>query len=182
LFCEIQKKERKKWTGNNFVLENRIVSVPRSDRKGYSKRMGIKASTANGGAGQQSPRTRTFSTSSSSGDVMTATGGGTGFNILRTGGNGGIHDVGSLRARSLSYHVAGVVPYEISSASPETDSSADDNAASALALGRVYTTTSLPAHIFSLNGEYQFNVLVSTSTTYMGKSLLKFVFWLWEIS
>lgn len=48
-------------------------------------------------------------------------------------------------------------PYEISSASPETDSSsAEENAAASaasLALGRVYAATSLPAHIWSLNGK-----------------------------
>ncbi|KAL1394298.1 hypothetical protein pipiens_012051 [Culex pipiens pipiens] len=85
--------------------------------------MGIKASTANGG--QSSPRARTFSTSSSS-DVVSAGAG---------------------------------APYELSSASPETDSSSAEDAAAAaaasaasLALGRVYAATSLPAHIWSLNG------------------------------
>lgn len=85
--------------------------------------MGIKASTANGG--QASPRARTFSTSSSS-DVVSAGAG---------------------------------APYELSSASPETDSSSAEDAAAAaaasaasLALGRVYAATSLPAHIWSLNG------------------------------
>ena len=127
--------------------------------------MGIKASTANGG-GQQSPRTRTFSTSSSSG-------GGTGFNILRTGTNGIQSNTSNrMRPRSLSsvpHHnnhsnhdglsLSHVPGYEISSASPETDSSStEENAASSaasLALGRVYTATSLPAHIFSLNGEFE---------------------------
>ncbi|KAL9696001.1 hypothetical protein quinque_015286 [Culex quinquefasciatus] len=86
--------------------------------------MGIKASTANGG--QSSPRARTFSTSSSS-DVVSAGAG---------------------------------APYELSSASPETDSSSAEDAAAAaaasaasLALGRVYAATSLPAHIWSLNGK-----------------------------
>ncbi|XP_035791815.1 E3 ubiquitin-protein ligase ZNRF2-like [Anopheles albimanus] len=81
--------------------------------------MGIKASTANGG--QQSPRARTFSTSSSSEVVSGATG----------------------------------APYEISSAStdPEPEENATNAAPSAasLALGRVYAT-SLPTHIWSLNG------------------------------
>ncbi|XP_050072976.1 E3 ubiquitin-protein ligase ZNRF1-like [Anopheles maculipalpis] len=82
--------------------------------------MGIKASTANGG--QQSPRARTFSTSSSS-DVVSGTAG---------------------------------APYEMSSANPDPDpdgSSADENAAASapLALGRVYAT-SLPTHIWSING------------------------------
>lgn len=52
---------------------------------------------------------------------------------------------------------AGAAAYEISSASPETDSSsAEENAAASaasLALGRVYAATSLPAHIWSLNGK-----------------------------
>uniref|UniRef100_A0A182YF14 E3 ubiquitin-protein ligase ZNRF1 n=1 Tax=Anopheles stephensi TaxID=30069 RepID=A0A182YF14_ANOST len=80
--------------------------------------MGIKASTANGG--QQSPRARTFSTSSSS-DVVSGTAG---------------------------------APYEMSSANPDPDSSsAEENAAASapLALGRVYAT-SLPTHIWSING------------------------------
>ncbi|CAO1395260.1 unnamed protein product [Diamesa serratosioi] len=51
--------------------------------------------------------------------------------------------------------------YEISSTSPDTDSNShdDNNAAAmhqavsnALGLGRVYTATSLPSHIWSLNG------------------------------
>uniref|UniRef100_U5EPP5 E3 ubiquitin-protein ligase ZNRF1 n=1 Tax=Corethrella appendiculata TaxID=1370023 RepID=U5EPP5_9DIPT len=121
--------------------------------------MGIKASTANGG---QSPRTRTFSTSSSS-DVVS---GGTGFNILRAIPGINVATDSRQRARSLSsvqgnssYNnhdgisispVAG--PYDIS-ASPETDSSSAEDAAASLALaGRVYTATSLPAQIWSLNG------------------------------
>lgn len=52
--------------------------------------------------------------------------------------------------------------YEISSTSPDTDSNShdDNNAAAmhqavsnALGLGRVYTATSLPSHIWSLNGK-----------------------------
>lgn len=72
--------------------------------------------------GQSSPRARTFSTSSSS-DVVSAGAG---------------------------------APYDISSPSAETDSSsAEENAAASaasLALGRVYAATSLPTHIWSLNG------------------------------
>lgn len=61
---------------------------------------------------------------------------------------------------NYSYLFTGA-PYELSSASPETDSSSAEDAAAAaaasaasLALGRVYAATSLPAHIWSLNGEF----------------------------
>lgn len=126
--------------------------------------MGAKPSTTNG---TQSPRTRTFSTSSSS-DVVTAPS----FRLMRTLGM----DVSSdrQRARSLSSvpdlhssHEAIAIPatgasFDVSTgASPETDSSpAEDpgnalsSAAANIALGRVYAAHSLPSHIWSLNGEY----------------------------
>lgn len=130
--------------------------------------MGAKASTANGG--QQSPRTRTFSTSSSS-DVVS--GGTTGFNLLRA--IPGMHITNDRqRARSLSSvpdlqannhnnnnNEAISIPagssgvqYDVSSSSPDPDNSANDehSVAGALGLGRVYTATSLPSHIWSLNG------------------------------
>ncbi|GLV40802.1 uncharacterized protein CBL_13695 [Carabus blaptoides fortunei] len=128
--------------------------------------MGAKASTANGG---QSPRTRTFSTSSSS-EVVTAP---TGFSLLRALPGVQVSS-DRQRARSLSSvpdlhasHEAIAIPstgasYDVSSgASPETDSSSAEEAGSALgvgptaasiALGRVYAAHSLPSHIWSLNG------------------------------
>ena len=133
--------------------------------------MGAKASTASGG--QQSPRARTFSTSSSS-DVVS--GGTQGFNLLRS--IPGMHVTNDRqRARSLSSvpdlqanhnnHESISIPasgstgppYDVvTSASPETDSSSNDenpsSAGAQLALGRVYTATSLPSHIWSLNGEF----------------------------
>lgn len=129
--------------------------------------MGAKASTANGG---QSPRTRTFSTSSSS-EVVTAP---TGFSLLRALPGVQVSS-DRQRARSLSSvpdlhasHEAIAIPstgasYDVSSgASPETDSSSAEEAGSALgvgptaasiALGRVYAAHSLPSHIWSLNGK-----------------------------
>ncbi|KAJ8715848.1 hypothetical protein PYW08_013133 [Mythimna loreyi] len=125
--------------------------------------MGAKASTANGG---QSPRTRTFSTSSSS-EVVS---GGAGFSLLRA--IPGIQVTNDRqRARSLSSvpdlhasHEAIAIPpnsqsYEASAAaSPDTDSSSNEEAGpgpgTSLALGRVYAAHSLPSHIWSINGEY----------------------------
>lgn len=120
--------------------------------------MGAKPSTANGG---QSPRARTFSTSSSS-DV------GGGFSLLRA--LPGMQVASDRqRARSLSSvpdlhgsHETIAIPpnsasYEASAAaSPDTDSSSNEEAAAAgaLALGRVYAAHSLPSHIWSINGEY----------------------------
>lgn len=122
--------------------------------------MGAKASTANGG---QSPRPRTFSTSSSS-DV------GGGFSLLRAIPGMQVSN-DRQRARSLSSvpdlhssHEAIAIPansasYEASAAaSPDTDSSSNEEAGpgpgAALALGRVYAAHSLPSHIWSINGEY----------------------------
>ncbi|KAI5630774.1 E3 ubiquitin-protein ligase znrf2 isoform X2 [Phthorimaea operculella] len=123
--------------------------------------MGAKASTANGG---QSPRARTFSTSSSS-EVVS----GTGFSLLRA--IPGIQVASDRqRARSLSSvpdlhasHEAIAIPansqsYEASAAaSPDTDSSSNEEPGpvpgTSLALGRVYAAHSLPSHIWSLNGE-----------------------------
>lgn len=128
--------------------------------------MGAKASTANGG---QSPRTRTFSTSSSSEVVASSTG----FSLLRA--LPGVQNSDRQRARSLSSvpdlhssHEAIAIPssgvgYDVSAgASPETDSSSTEEATSGLgvgpstanlALGRVYAAHSLPSHIWSLNGK-----------------------------
>ncbi|XP_047027230.1 E3 ubiquitin-protein ligase ZNRF1 [Helicoverpa armigera] len=123
--------------------------------------MGAKASTANGG---QSPRTRTFSTSSSS-EVVS---GSAGFSLLRA--IPGIQVSNDRqRARSLSSvpdlhasHEAIAIPpnsqsYEASAAaSPDTDSSSNEEAGpvagTSLALGRVYAAHSLPSHIWSING------------------------------
>ncbi|XP_023012390.1 E3 ubiquitin-protein ligase ZNRF1 isoform X1 [Leptinotarsa decemlineata] len=126
--------------------------------------MGAKPSTANG---TQSPRTRAFSTSSSS-EVVTAPG----FRFMRSLGMDMSND--RQRARSLSSvpdlhasHEALSLPptgasFDVSTgASPETDSSSAEEAASVLglgstaaniALGRVYAAHSLPSHIWSLNG------------------------------
>lgn len=124
--------------------------------------MGAKPSTANG---TQSPRTRAFSTSSSS-EVVTAPG----FRLMRALGNELSND--RQRARSLSSvpdlhasHETLSMPtngasFDVSTgASPETDSSSAEEAASVLgsaaaniALGRVYAAHSLPSHIWSLNG------------------------------
>lgn len=122
--------------------------------------MGAKPSTANG---TQSPRGRTFSTSSSSEVVTTPAG----FRLLRT--LPGI-DLSNdrQRARSLSSvpdlhssHETISIPatgvsFDVS-ASPETDSSSTEEApigtnATSIALGRVYAAHSLPSHIWSLNG------------------------------
>lgn len=125
--------------------------------------MGAKPSTANG---TQSPRTRAFSTSSSS-DVVTAPG----FRFMRSLGM----DMSSndrQRARSLSSvpdlhasHETIAIPttgasFDVSTgASPETDSSSNEesgvlgSAAANIALGRVYAAHSLPSHIWSLNGK-----------------------------
>lgn len=117
--------------------------------------MGAKASTANGG---QSPRTRTFSSSSS--EVVA---GPTGFSLLRA--IPGIQVSNDRqRARSLSSvpdlhasHETLAIPansasYEVS-ASPDTDSSSAEEApGTSVALGRVYAAHSLPSHIWSING------------------------------
>ncbi|CAH2039145.1 unnamed protein product, partial [Iphiclides podalirius] len=98
--------------------------------------MGAKASTANGG---QSPRARTFSTSSSS-DVVS---GGAGFSLLR-----------AIPANSQSYEAS-------AAASPDTDSSSNEEAGpgpgTSLALGRVYAAHSLPSHIWSINDRVNFS-------------------------
>lgn len=128
--------------------------------------MGAKPSSA---SGAQSPRTRAFSTSSSS-DVVTAP---AGFRLLRS--IPGI-DLSNdrQRARSLSSvpdlhasHETIAIPttgasFDVSSgASPETDSSSTEEAgnaisstAASIAVGRVYAAHSLPSHIWSLNGEF----------------------------
>ncbi|KYB28899.1 E3 ubiquitin-protein ligase ZNRF1 isoform X1 [Tribolium castaneum] len=123
--------------------------------------MGAKPSTANGA---QSPRTRAFSTSSSS-EVVTAPG----FRFMRSLGMDMSSD--RQRARSLSSvpdlhtsHETIAIPatgasFDVSTgASPETDSSSAEDtagalasAASSIALGRVYAAHSLPSHIWSLN-------------------------------
>lgn len=126
--------------------------------------MGAKASTTNGG---QSPRTRTFSTSSSSEVVA----GSTGFSLLRAIPGVQVSS-DRQRARSLSSvpdlhasHEAIAIPansqsYDVSAgASPETDSSSAEEAAAtpggaSSALGRVYAAHSLPSHIWSLNGMF----------------------------
>ncbi|XP_046992963.1 E3 ubiquitin-protein ligase ZNRF1 isoform X1 [Schistocerca americana] len=126
--------------------------------------MGAKASTANGGG--SSPRTRTFSTSSSS-DVVAA--GSTGFSLLRA--IPGAVSSDRQRARSLSSvpdshssHEAIGIPnasvgaYDISE-SPETDSSSPEDhvlvgpLAANISLGRVYAAHSLPSNIWPLNGQ-----------------------------
>ncbi|CAH0546405.1 unnamed protein product [Brassicogethes aeneus] len=120
--------------------------------------MGAKPSTANG---TQSPRTRAFSTSSSS-EVV-----GPSFRFMRSLGMDMSND--RQRARSLSsvpdLHASHEAintgaTYDVSTgASPETDSSSAEEAGSVLnsaaaniALGRVYAAHSLPSHIWSLNG------------------------------
>lgn len=151
--------------------------------------MGAKASTANGG---QSPRARTFSTSSSS-DVVS---GGAGFSLLRA--IPGIQVSNDRqRARSLSSvpdlhasHEAIAIPpnsqsYEASAAaSPDTDSSSNEEAGqvagTSLALGRVYAAHSLPSHIWSLNGEYIY--FQNQNSNYNNKLLIfytirKILFW-----
>lgn len=126
--------------------------------------MGARASTANGG---ESPRARTFSTSSGS-DVVSNTG----FSLLRAIPGIQISN-DRQRARSLSsvpdLHssheainiAANSASFEASAAaSPDTDSSSNDEAVAgtSLALGRVYATHSLPSHIWSINGK--FDVLI----------------------
>lgn len=141
--------------------------------------MGAKASTANGnGPGHpQSPRPRTFSTSSSSAEVVTSSGT-AGFNLLRA--LPGMHittttaSADRQRARSLSsvpdlqQHDAanqhsgisippsrgGTANGDDAIQQTEHDENIAAAAAGALALGRVYTATSLPSHIWSLNGMY----------------------------
>lgn len=122
--------------------------------------MGAKPSSA---SGTQSPRTRAFSTSSSSEVVA-----GPGFRLLRS--LNGV-DVDRQRARSLSSvpdlhasHETIPIPatgasFDVS-ASPETDSSSTEEAPlnlgstpASIALGRVYAAHSLPSHIWSLNGK-----------------------------
>lgn len=126
--------------------------------------MGAKPSSANG---TQSPRTRAFSSSSSS-EVVTAP---AGFRLLRS--LPGMDTNDRQRARSLSSvpdlhgsHEAIAIPatgasFDVSTgASPETDSSSTEeadaalgSAAASIALGRVYAAHSLPSHIWSLNGK-----------------------------
>ncbi|KAG5885215.1 hypothetical protein JTB14_012237 [Gonioctena quinquepunctata] len=138
--------------------------------------MGAKPSTANG---TQSPRTRAFSTSSSS-EVVTAPG----FRFMRSLGMDMSND--RQRARSLSsvpdLHAshetlsmpATGVSFDVSTgASPESDSSSAEEAASVLglgstaaniALGRVYAAHSLPAHIWSLNVSRRIELLFLRET------------------
>lgn len=166
--------------------------------------MGAKASTASGAnsassTGQhhnqhmlQSPRTRTFSTSSSStaADVVgnSATGSTAGFSLLRaipgmhiTAANQSAAD--RQRAHSLSSvpdmqqnnggttasggpsnylaanngAVLGFAPNTTTFQQVTVGSESDSIAAAtagALALGRVYAASSLPSHIWSLNGKF----------------------------
>lgn len=127
--------------------------------------MGAKASTATSGG--QSPRGRTFSTSSSSEVVASAP---PGFSLLRA--IPGVQVPSDRqRARSLSSvpdlhasHEAIPIPqpaYDASAGhSPESESSGADevgaqaisSTAASIALGRVYAAHSLPSHIWSLNG------------------------------
>lgn len=170
--------------------------------------MGARTSTANGttgstagGAGSstsqhhlhpQSPRTRTFSSSSSSADVVPGTST-TGFNLLRaipgmhittTPTNSATSTSDRQRARSLSsvpdlqqggnggpsnsnnvvnqqHHMNGTssgmsIPTsaELTLQQITTDENIAAATAGALALSRVYTATSLPSHIWSLNGKF----------------------------
>nr|CAI5859150.1 unnamed protein product [Callosobruchus analis] len=135
--------------------------------------MGAKPSTANG---TQSPRTRAFSTSSSS-EVVAAPG----FRFMRSLGMDMSNDRQRARllpsisfSRSLSsvpdlhasHETLSMPPtgasFDVSTgASPETDSSSAEDAGSLLgstaaniALGRVYAAHSLPSHIWSLNGKF----------------------------
>ncbi|XP_070495455.1 E3 ubiquitin-protein ligase znrf2 isoform X2 [Chironomus tepperi] len=103
--------------------------------------MGAKASTA---AGNQSPRT--FSNSSSS-DVVSAGNNATSFNFLRAINSvDGVSADSRQRARSAGAH------FDLSSNSPEESNSHDENnQMHALGIGRV-VATSLPSHIWSLNG------------------------------
>lgn len=156
--------------------------------------MGAKTSTANGtggasGAGSsasqhhlhpQSPRNRTFSSSSSSADVVPGTSA-TGFNLLRAITAAPLNSSTSdrQRARSLSsvpdanggpgssssamnqqHHLNGTsggmsIPpgAEMTLQQITTEENIAAATAGALALGRVYTATSLPSHIWSLNGK-----------------------------
>ncbi|XP_022904064.1 E3 ubiquitin-protein ligase ZNRF1 [Onthophagus taurus] len=127
--------------------------------------MGAKPSSANG---TQSPRTRAFSTSSSSEVVAAAP---AGFRLLRSLPGMDVSN-DRQRARSLSSvpdlhgsREAIAIPatgasFDASNgASPETDSSSTEEAeanlnsnAAGIALGRVYAAHSLPSHIWSLNG------------------------------
>lgn len=162
--------------------------------------MGAKASTANGTNGQhhhqnpQSPRTRTFSNSSSStaAEVVagsTGAGSAAGFSLLRA--IPGMHITAAnqtsadrQRARSLSSvpdlqqnnggpatsagngAATGMIAFSPGSSVEATiqqvtmgnDGDIAAATAGALALGRVYTATSLPSHIWSLNGKYTFSV------------------------
>ncbi|XP_076271626.1 E3 ubiquitin-protein ligase ZNRF1 [Rhynchophorus ferrugineus] len=129
--------------------------------------MGAKLSTANGGS--QSPRTRAFSTSSST-EVVTPPG----FRFMRSLGM----ESDRQRARSLSsvpdlHGNSGTESHRAENGGPnlgegsmagspgaDTDSSAGDEGAqggfighaAAAALTRVYAAHSLPGHIWSLNG------------------------------
>lgn len=119
--------------------------------------MGAKASTPNNGG--QSPRTRTFSTSSSS-DVVS--GNTTSYNIMR--GIPGIHISTNHQRHSVPNHNDGIsIPSgnsqsnQISTGSPESSNDDESSASGAVGMGRgVFTATSLPSHIWSLNGEFLF--------------------------
>lgn len=134
--------------------------------------MGAKASTANGES-----RSRTFSTGSNS-DVVpgTAT---TGFNLLRVIPGMQVSNSDRQRARSLSSvpnlegnhnttdnlsispDGSNTAGYVEENATANFNNSNDNNLLSVtsstsvgtIALGRVYTATSLPSHIWSLNGK-----------------------------
>lgn len=134
--------------------------------------MGAKASTANG---QQSPRTRTYSTSSSS-EVVS---GSTGFNLLRAipgmsisnerqrarslssvpdlQASSNNHNNNNNEAISIPAGGASGIQYDITAnADPDGAASIEQHhqsVAGALGLGRVYSATSLPSHIWSLNGK-----------------------------
>lgn len=122
--------------------------------------MGAKASTANNGG--QSPRTRTFSTSSSS-DVVS--GNTTSYNIMR--GIPGIHITTNHQRHSVPNHNDGIsIPSgnsqsnqnyttnQIGTGSPESLNDDESSASGAVGMSRgVFTATSLPSHIWSLNGE-----------------------------
>lgn len=123
--------------------------------------MGAKASTANNGG--QSPRTRTFSTSSN--DVVS--GNTTSYNIMR--GIPGIHISTNHQRHSVPNHNDGIsIPSgnsqsnqnyttnQIGTGSPES-SNDESSTSGAVGMGRgVFTATSLPSHIWSLNGKFIF--------------------------
>lgn len=156
--------------------------------------MGAKASTAN--SGQQSPRTRTFSTSSSS-EVVS---GSTGFNLLRAipgmsisnerqrarslssvpdlQASSNNHNNNNNEAISIPAGGASGIQYDVSSsADPDgavTDEHQYQSVAGALGLGRVYTATSLPSHIWSLNGELCTNILLLKNLNVVNQLIIYF--------